>query len=403
MQLIAATLPFVDSDSWKCLFALEKGQEQYEYVPKSLVARYARLRPEGLHKVLGHLMKYDLVVYERKPAYEGYRLTWNGFDYIALRAFIHSGIIESVGPRIGVGKEADVHIVSLKNKTFCLKIHRLGRTSFRSAKSKRGYLKPGEDKVNWLHMSCLSAETEFTYMKQLRGHGLPTPKPIDHNRHMIIMTFADGLILNKVKKLHKTVMEDLLQRLFQCLVDMLSLGLVHGDYNEFNLLVSVTRDRGSRQGTRMDHNEAETESIGIQDTLDLTKVKAKVDLTMIDFPQVVTVAHPHARELFERDVESIRSFFWKRFRYEINSEDLPSFDDIVTNDMIQHLALRTTSRVMYDQLMTQRRGDLDSDITSIDTANSQVQSSINSQVQSDSYDQETDEEADVEGICGASG
>jgi RIO-like serine/threonine protein kinase len=56
---------------------------------------------------------------------------------------------------------------------------------------------------------------------------------------------------------------DLIHRLAAC-------GLVHCDFNEFNLLI----------------NEEE-------------------HLTLIDFPQMVSVSHANARELFERDVDCI--------------------------------------------------------------------------------------------------
>ncbi|XP_053463482.1 serine/threonine-protein kinase RIO2-like [Nycticebus coucang] len=68
-------------------------------------------------------------------------------------------------------------------------------------------------------------------------------------------------------------------------------GLMHGDFNEFNLI--------------LDENDR---------------------VTMIDFPQMVSTSHPNAEWYFDRDVKCIRDFFMKRFGCE--SELYPTFSDI---------------------------------------------------------------------------
>jgi RIO kinase 2 len=55
-------------------------------------------------------------------------------------------------------------------------------------------------------------------------------------------------------------------------------GLVHGDFNEFNLLIS-------------DEEE----------------------ITIIDFPQMTSTKHPNAQYYFQRDVVCVQDFFAKRF------------------------------------------------------------------------------------------
>ena len=46
--------------------------------------------------------------------------------------------------QIGVGKESDIfEVVSEEGEVYALKLHRLGRTSFRAVKSKREYLRKG--------------------------------------------------------------------------------------------------------------------------------------------------------------------------------------------------------------------------------------------------------------------
>ena len=58
-------------------------------------------------------------------------------------------------------------------------------------------------------------------------------------------------------------------------------GLIHGDFNEFNILIQ-------------DNDEP----------------------ILIDFPQMVSTSHRNAEMYFNRDVECIRVFFRRRFQYE---------------------------------------------------------------------------------------
>lgn len=44
----------------------------------------------------------------------GYRLTFTGYDYLALKAFAARDILYSIGNQIGVGKEAGM-VVKLKS------------------------------------------------------------------------------------------------------------------------------------------------------------------------------------------------------------------------------------------------------------------------------------------------
>ena len=77
------------------------------------------------------------------------------------------GSVHSVGNMIGVGKESDVYIVSDENDVSCvMKLHRLGRTSFRKVKEKRDYHGKRRN-TSWLYLSRLSAVKEYAFMKAL--------------------------------------------------------------------------------------------------------------------------------------------------------------------------------------------------------------------------------------------
>lgn len=102
-----------------------------------------------------------------KKTDEGYRLTYGGYDYLAIRAFSRRDTVYSVGNQIGVGKESDVYVVATEDGSQrVLKIHRLGRISFRAIKSKRDYLQKRRN-ASWMYMSRLAAQKEFAFMKVL--------------------------------------------------------------------------------------------------------------------------------------------------------------------------------------------------------------------------------------------
>jgi len=72
-----------------------------------------------------------------------------------------------------------------------LKLHRLGRTSFRDVKSKRDYLGRGKH-YSWLYLSRLAAVKEYAFMKALGERGLPVPIAFDHNRHGVLMELVNA-------------------------------------------------------------------------------------------------------------------------------------------------------------------------------------------------------------------
>ena len=100
--------------------------------------------------------------------------------------------------QIGVGKEADIYeVADSEGNLCCLKLHRLGRTSFRAVKSKRDYLRQGSH-YSWLYLSRLSAVKEFAFMKALGDRGLPVPRAIDQNRHAVLMSLVEAFPLGQV-------------------------------------------------------------------------------------------------------------------------------------------------------------------------------------------------------------
>ncbi|KAK2496446.1 hypothetical protein MC885_006655 [Smutsia gigantea] len=125
-------------------------------------------------------------------AVQGYRLTNAGYDYLALKTLSSRQVVESVGNQMGVGKESDIYIVAdEEGQQFALKLHRLGRTSFRNLENKHDYHKHRHN-MSFLYLSRLSAMKEFAYMKALYERKFPVPKPIDYNHHAVVMELLNG-------------------------------------------------------------------------------------------------------------------------------------------------------------------------------------------------------------------
>ena len=98
---------------------------------------------------------------------------------------------------------ARVQVASDDGTVMALKLHRLGRTSFRDVKSKRDYLRKGHH-YSWLYLSRLAAIKEFAFMNALGERGLPVPEAIDQNRHAVLMERIDGLPLAQVRMVQPT-------------------------------------------------------------------------------------------------------------------------------------------------------------------------------------------------------
>lgn len=302
MKLDATDLRYITQDEFRVLTSVEIGSKNHEVVPTPLIVQISGLRNGGVNKLIGSLAKRNLVAKVQNSKYDGYRLTYGGYDYLAMRALSKRDSMHSVGNQIGVGKEADVYIVAdAEGNELVLKLHRLGRISFRAIKEKRDYM--GKRKsASWMYMSRLAAQKEWAFMKILHEHDFPVPRPVDQARHCILMEAIDAYPLRQIAdvpspgKLHSTLMD--------IIVRFARAGLIHGDYNEFNIL--IRRESG--------------------------------EPVVIDFPQMVSTSHENAEWYFNRDVECIRTFFRRRFKYE--SALYPRFKTVKAESNGEHDGFR---------------------------------------------------------------
>ena len=286
MKLDTSHMRSLTADDWKVLQAVEVGTRNHELVPTTLIHQLGGMKSQtGTNKCIGDLAKLKLVSRLRNAKYDGFRLTYNGIDYLALKSMLNRGTLYSLGSTIGVGKESDIYSVSdPEGKQKVLKIHRLGRTSFKTVKNNRDYLKKNQS-AGWMFLSRLAAHKEYNFMSILHYNGFNVPIPYDYSRHCVMMEWIRGIPMKHLRK-HDNYRK-LYSDLMNFIVKLANHGLIHCDFNEFNIII---RDKDDAKDYEF-------------------------DFVVIDFPQCVSIDHPDAKEFFDRDVEGVRAFFEKKFRY----------------------------------------------------------------------------------------
>ncbi|CAI4735022.1 CQS_1a_G0044840.mRNA.1.CDS.1 [Saccharomyces cerevisiae] len=287
MKLDTSHMRYLTTDDFRVLQAVEQGSRSHEVVPTPLIHQISGMRSQsGTNRAISDLAKLSLISKMRNVKYDGYRLTYNGIDYLALKTMLNRDTVYSVGNTIGVGKESDIYKVSDKNgNPRVMKIHRLGRTSFHSVRNNRDYLKKSNQGANWMHLSRLAANKEYQFMSMLYSKGFKVPEPFDNSRHIVVMELIEGYPMRRLRK-HKNIPK-LYSDLMCFIVDLANSGLIHCDFNEFNIMIKDKLE---------DENDC--------------------GFVVIDFPQCISIQHQDADYYFQRDVDCIRRFFKKKLKYE---------------------------------------------------------------------------------------
>jgi len=287
-----------------------------------MIASIAALRGGSsiANKSISSLAKLNLISRTKNASYDGYRLTYGGLDYLALHTLLKNGTLYSIGNQIGVGKESDIYVAaSPSGRKLVVKIHRLGRISFRTVKANRDYLRKRHS-GSWMHMSRLAALKEYTFMRSLRDNGFPVPEPVAWNRHMVVMEMIDGFPMRMVESVPEPA--KLYAELIELMLRLAKHGLIHGDYNEFNVLLEE-KDQTTLPAPPDSRSEADQEanSDASQSPSSIT-----VNPVIIDFPQMVSIQHPNAQFYFDRDVACIKRYFERRYQF-VSDEPGPFFAD----------------------------------------------------------------------------
>jgi len=283
----ASILPEMEPEDFRVLQAIELGMTGFEYVPLEQIVKYASLNPREVEFRISKLNKRGFLYGQPSP-YVGYILNYMGYDCLALNALVKAEVLEALGRSLGVGKEADVYeALTPEGERVAVKFNRLGRTSFRETRRKRGYV-ADRRQVSWLYQSRLAAEREFEALRLVQPAGVSAPKPLQQNRHVLVMSYIDGYNLSDVDSLDDPAgfLDDILQNVRRAL----SAGIVHTDLSEFNIVVQT------------DGN-----------------------VLLIDWPQFTTDDHPNAEMLLKRDVHNVLRYFRRKFGLERSLDEALAF------------------------------------------------------------------------------
>ncbi len=259
---------------FRVLLAIENKMKFYEWVPLEEISHFTGYSLKDIEYILSTLASKKLI-HRNMPAYEGYRIYFEAYDLLALKALVARGSINSIGDIIGVGKESIVYAATsgITNREVVIKFHREGKMSFKQVKIKREHVAEKKH-ISWLYASRLGAEREYDALKALYPQ-VKVPEPVDNNRHAIVMSVVKGQSLT-----HSNVdepewyLDEILTQVKKAAV----LGIIHGDLNEFNVFVNP-------EGCEI-----------------------------IDWPQYITFQHPNAKEMLYRDIDNVLVFFKKKYR-----------------------------------------------------------------------------------------
>ena len=271
----ASILPELEPEDLRVLQAIELGMAGFKYVPLEEIVKYANLNPREVEFRISALNKRGLL-YGQPGPYAGYILNYTGYDCLALNALVKADALEALGRSLGVGKEADVYeALTPEGTRVAVKFHRLGRTSFRDTRRKRGYVADRRH-VSWLYQSRLAAEREFEALRLVHSAGVSAPEPLHCNRHVLVMSYIDGYNLADIGSLDDP--EGFLDDILQNVRHALAADIVHTDLSEFNIVVQPDGE-----------------------------------VLLIDWPQYVSRDHPNAETLLRRDVRNVLRYFERKF------------------------------------------------------------------------------------------
>jgi RIO kinase 2 len=278
----------LESEDFRILNIIESAMSKREFVPTEQIQKYAKLPMDRIQFTLSKIHKLGLI-YQTKGAYVGHTLNYVGYDCLAINTLVKAGVISSFGQILGVGKEADVYdALNSEGKRIAVKFHRLGRISFRQTRRKRGYAR---EHSSWLFLSHIAAEKEFQAMQLVYKNGVSVPEPLSHNRHVIAMGMIEGAELSKYSEIGKPekVFKEILRNVRKTYVKA---HVIHADLSEYNIIL------------RPDGH-----------------------ILIIDWPQYVMTDHANAKELLERDLKNIITFFSRRFNLKVVAEK--AFDYVI--------------------------------------------------------------------------
>ncbi|WP_254832999.1 serine/threonine-protein kinase RIO2 [Haloglomus salinum] len=286
---VAGEMAELEPEDFHLLSGLEHGMRFSRWVAEGKLPEFSGLDSENVDYRLDRCERRGLV--ERKTIqYTGYRLTFEGYDALALHTFAERDTIDGVGGPLGVGKESDVYEVR-SFQPLALKYHREGYTNFREVDKERDYTSDKQH-ISWFYTARKAAEREYEALETLYPD-VRVPRPVDQNRHAIVMAKMDGVELSRAGLEDEQVVP-VLDLVLDEMAGAYREGFVHADMSEYNVFVG---------------------SEGV---------------TVFDWPQAVPTDHANAEELLARDVTNIVGYFARKY-----PQRMPDVDEAALADALR--------------------------------------------------------------------
>jgi RIO kinase 2 len=298
VQNVASELADLESEDFYLLSGIEQGMRFSEWVARGKLPEFADLPAEEVDYRLDRCERRGLIE-QKTIQYEGFRLTFEGYDALALHTFAERETIDGVGAPLGVGKESDVYEVR-SYKPLALKFHREGYTEFREVNREREYTADREH-VSWMYTARKAAEREYDALEALYPD-VSVPRPIDHNRHAIVMERIDAVELDRAQ-LEPGQILGVLNLVLAEMAAAYTRGYVHADMSEYNVFV---------------HEQG---------------------VTIFDWPQAVPVDHENADELLERDVENLVGHFQRAYPNRVDAIEIAALADALADGSFESVEL----------------------------------------------------------------
>ncbi|QLG63779.1 serine/threonine-protein kinase RIO2 [Halorarum salinum] len=288
VENVAGVMAELEPEDFYLLSGVEQGMRFSEWVNREKLPEYANLTDEEVEYRVDRCSDRGLI--RRKTIqYEGYQLTFRGYDALALHTFAERDTVLGVGAPLGVGKESDVYEVE-SYRPFALKFHREGYTNFREVSKGRDYTADRQH-VSWQYTARKAAEREYGALEDLYPD-VSVPRPVDHNRHAIVMEKLPGPELADAKLRSEQVV-GVLDLVLREVAAAHRVGYVHADMSEYN--VAVSED----------------------------------GVVVFDWPQSVGTDHENADELLARDVANLIGYFRRKYPRETPEVDADAVADAI--------------------------------------------------------------------------
>jgi RIO kinase 2 len=285
---VAGVMADLEPEDFYLLSGVEQGMRFSEWVNRGKLPDYSGLTAENVDYRLDRAMTRDLIE-RRTIQYEGYKLTAEGYDALALHTFAERDTVDGFGAPLGVGKESDVFEVR-SYKPLALKFHREGFTDFRRVDRERDYT-ADHHHVSWLYTARKAAEREYEVLRDLYPD-VAVPRPVDHNRHAIVMEKLGGPELARVE-LESDQVVGVIDLILREVAAAYRAGYVHADMSEYNVAVG------------------------------------EEGVTVFDWPQAIATDHENARETLERDLSNLLGYFDRKYPQEAPEVDVASLADAI--------------------------------------------------------------------------